>query len=130
MNNNSGIIGIAAVILIAAAAGQEPSFSSLKSHSPKHTRYAGMLPGAFDLISVLKDLHRVTDIINRMDNLGQMVLNPPPTPKLPSPGDLLDNSMPDLSGIIINIGPLLSVLGKNTNNYTDNSFDDDYGFED
>lgn len=52
----------------------------------------------------------MTDIMNRMDNLGQMVLNPPPPPKLPPPGELFDKAMPDLSGIIENIGPLMAAF--------------------
>lgn len=52
----------------------------------------------------------MTDIMNRMDNLGQMVLNPPPPPKLPPPGELFGKAMPDLSGIIENIGPLMAAF--------------------
>lgn len=129
MNSNSGILGIAAVILIATAAKHESSPDSLKTQWAKHSGHAGLLPGSFDLGRTLKDLHRITDIINRMDSLGQMVLNPPPAPKLPSPGEILGNSLPDLSGIIDNIGPILSILSKNNGNIQD-AFDEGYSFED
>ncbi|MBS5335259.1 MAG: hypothetical protein KHY62_07055 [Firmicutes bacterium] len=128
MNNNSGIIGIAAIIIIAAAKHGN-STDSLKSQGVKNPGYAGFFPGSFDLGRTLKDLHKVTDIINRMDSLGQMVLNPPPAPKLPSPGEFLGNSLPDLGGIIDNIGPILSILSKNNNTIND-SYDSEYSFED
>lgn len=108
MANNSGIIGVAAVLLIAAASGQ----GGLNS-APR-----GGVAKAFELGSVLKDLHRMTSIMNRMDNLGQMVLNPPAPPKLPPAGEIFSKAMPDLNGIIENIGPLLAAFGGENENDT------------
>ena len=129
MAKNSGIIGGAAVLLIAAASGQGGlgdilgGGSSQGRQRPPAPLGGGLPIKAFELGSILKDLHKMTDIMNRMDNLGQMVLNPPPPPKLPPPGALFGKAMPDLSGIIENIGPLMAAFTGGSGSGGSSKFD-------
>lgn len=114
MSKKPGAAGFAAIILIAAISRAETAGTHPSGY---HGRtFAGLIPGsgiirAFEAESVLRDLHRITEIINRMDGLGQMVLNPPPLPKLPPPSQLL-NSLPDLNNIVGSIGPLMAALNS------------------
>lgn len=103
MAKNTQVIGIAAVLLILTS----------RSQNFPGSRPAGELLKTFEIGSLLKDLHKMTDIMNRVDNLGQMALNPPPAPKLPSPDELFGKTMPDLSNIAENIGPLMAAFGLN-----------------
>lgn len=70
----------------------------------------GILP-PIEIGGILNDLHRLTFIMNHMDNLGQMALNPSERPKLPPPSEIISKAIPDLGNIIETVAPLLSVLG-------------------
>lgn len=65
--------------------------------------------------ALAKDFHRMVGIMGKVDNLGQMALNPPPIPKPPKtsePESLINASaLPDLSGIMDMLGPIMSDLG-------------------
>ncbi len=115
MSKKPGAAGFAAILLIAALRRSESDMNP-QSGSYRSRPFSGFLPGggiirAFEAESVLRDLHRITEIINRMDSVGQVVLNPPPLPKLPPPSQLL-GSLPDLSSIMGSIGPLMAALGS------------------
>lgn len=65
--------------------------------------------------TLAKDFHRMVGVMGKVDNLGQMALKPPPAPKLPKsdePESLINASaLPDLSGILDMLGPIMSGLG-------------------
>lgn len=104
MAKNTQVFGIAAILLILAAGNQGMQGSS---------RPAGELLKSFEIGSLLNDLHKMTDIMNRVDNLGQMALHPPDPPKLPPPDELFSKAMPDLTSIVENMAPLMAAFGLN-----------------
>lgn len=65
--------------------------------------------------TLAKDFHRMVGVMGKVDNLGQMALKPPPAPKQPKsdePESLINASaLPDLSGIMDMLGPIMSNLG-------------------
>ena len=65
--------------------------------------------------TLAKDFHRMVGVMGKVDNLGQMALKPPPAPKPPKsdePESLINASaLPDLSGIMDMLGPIMSNLG-------------------
>lgn len=109
MAKNTEVLGVAAVILILTARNQ----------SSGGYRDIGNLLNTIEVGSLLKDLHKMSVIINRMDNFGQMVLHPPEPPKLPPPSEMLANVLPDLSnlGSLGNLGGLGNIanLGNMSN---------------
>ena len=51
------------------------------------------------------DFHHMVHVMNKVDHLGQMAVNPP---KLPEPAELVNtDALPDLSGIMDMLSPLL-----------------------
>ena len=51
------------------------------------------------------DFHHMVHVMNKVDQMGQMAVNPP---KLPEPVKLVNtDALPDLSGIMDMLGPLL-----------------------
>lgn len=101
MAKSSEVIGIAAAVLILAS----------KNPGGLSSPVSASLLKTVEIGSLINDFHRMTDIMNRMDNLGQMVLHPPQPPKLPPPTELFSKAMPDLSNIIDNIAPLMAAFG-------------------
>ena len=93
MAKNTGVLGIAAVLLIIKGRGSQ-----------------GL--GSFQPEPVLSDLHRIAGIVNRMDQMGQMALHPPKLPSLPPPGELLSSDPADLKGLMEAFGPVLSAFGS------------------
>lgn len=71
--------------------------------------------------ALAKDFHRMVGIMGKVDGLGQMALNPPNLPNLPNrsnppkpaePESLINASaLPDLSGIMNMLAPIMSSLG-------------------
>ena len=65
--------------------------------------------------ALAKDFHRMVGIMGKVDNLGQMALTPqklPKPPKASEPESLINASaLPDLSGIMDMLGPIMSGLG-------------------
>lgn len=123
MSKNSNVIGVAAILLILAAGtdigktgakGYENSNGNFYENSVSEDRRSGIgkiLP-PLEIRSILSDLHRLTSIMNRMDDLGRMALSSPERPKLPPPSEILNKAMPDLGGIIETVAPFLSSLGS------------------
>lgn len=97
MNNNKNAYGVLFLILLLAG----------KQNSIKGNNSSKLLsmpdPG-----SLMKDFHRMVNIMGKVDNLGQMAINPP---KLPEPAELVNTAaLPDLSGIMETLGPLMNNL--------------------
>ena len=68
------------------------------------------LLGGLEPIGLVSDFHRMVGVMDKLDSMGQMVINPP---KLPEPSQLINtNAIPNLDGIIEMMGPLLSNLNK------------------
>lgn len=69
-----------------------------------------LLPGNLEPIGLVSDFHRMVGVMEKLDSMGQMVINPP---KLPDPSQLINtNAIPNLDGIMEMVGPLLSNLNK------------------
>lgn len=100
MAGNTEVIGIAALVLALASRNTDTA--------PHH---GGEIFRTPEIHGLLRDFHRMTDIMNRFDNLGQMALNPPQPPELPAPEELFSRAMPDLSNIIDTVAPIVSALG-------------------
>ncbi len=120
MAKSSNVIGIAAILLILAAGNENGKHETglFKSSEPagkrtgsasKNAGIGGILP-SIEVGGILKDLHRLTFIMNQMDNLGQMALHPSERPKLPPPSEIISKAIPDLGNIIETVAPLLSAL--------------------
>ena len=59
-----------------------------------------------DLGSLAGEFHRMVGLMEKVDSLGQMAVNPP---RLPEPAQLINTSaLPDISSIMELAGPLLS----------------------
>ncbi len=106
MSKNSEVVGIAVLLLILSS---KDNLSTNGNNSP-----VGSLFRAVQINGILRELHKFTDVINRVDHLGQIALNPPELPKLSSPEQLLGGNLPDLSNIVETMGPLLSAFTGNS----------------
>ena len=128
MAKNSNVIGIAAILLILAAGndsgkpgmdhsggfgsgGRGAGHASRGADSSSRNGILGGILPPIEIGGILNDLHRLTFIMNHMDNLGQMALNPSERPKLPPPSEIISKAIPDFGNIIETVAPLLSVLG-------------------
>jgi len=61
-----------------------------------------------DLGSLAREFHRMVGVMEKVDSLGQMAVNPP---RLPEPSQLINTSaLPDMSALIDMMGPLLGNL--------------------
>lgn len=59
---------------------------------------------------LIGDFHRMTEVMGKVDHLGQMAVNPP---KLPEPADLINTSaLPDLSSMAEMLGPAAREIRK------------------
>lgn len=104
MAKNTGVLGVAAILLIASAQNGRPlPLRNIGAPLP--------LLKTFELGGVLHELHKVAEVVNRMDNLGQMVLHAPSPAQLP-PAESIAKALPDLSGLMENIGPIMSALNS------------------
>lgn len=117
MAKNTGVLGVAAILLIFTAKehGNRPDGAGPSGHI-----FRPVDPGA-----LLNDLHKMAEMVNKMDRLGQMALHPPELPKLPS-GDIFggdtsggNGAMPDLTNIMENLGPLMAAFGQGAANHDD-----------
>lgn len=115
MAKNSSMIGVAAILLILAAGGdgkQAGRFTGGLSENADISGRSGLgsiLP-TMEITGILRDLHKLTSIMNHMDSLGQMALHQPERPKLPPPSEMLSKAIPDLGSIIETVAPFLSSL--------------------
>ena len=106
--NNQNSIGVVLLLLLVFAAldggnaGPVPGSATAPVRPPHPAALA-------------KDFHRMVGIMGKVDNLGQMAFTPPKPPKPPKasePESLINASaLPDLSGIMDMLGPIMSGLG-------------------
>ncbi|MBQ4650096.1 MAG: hypothetical protein IJB73_05285 [Firmicutes bacterium] len=62
--------------------------------------------GSPDLGSLAREFHRMVGVMEKVDSLGQMAVNPP---RLPEPAQLINtNALPDMSALMELAGPLLN----------------------
>lgn len=96
MAKNTESIGVVLILVVLAGALNSSSSNTLGKKS--------IIP-ALNMGNIMKDFHRMTDVMGKVDSLGQMALSPP---KLPEPSKLINTSaLPDISGIMDTLGPLL-----------------------
>lgn len=110
--NNQNSIGIVLLLLLVLAAldGGGSGLVSAPAAAPVRPPARPPHPAA-----LAKDFHRMVGIMGKVDNLGQMAFTPPKPPKPPKasePESLINASaLPDLSGIMDMLGPIMSGLG-------------------
>lgn len=120
--NNQNSIGIILLLLLALAALDGGSAGAgLPPGSPVIGRGSGAGANGRPPFrpphpaTLAKDFHRMVGVMGKVDNLGQMALKPPPAPQPPKssePESLINASvLPDLSGIMDMLGPIMSGLG-------------------
>ena len=99
MGKNTDVIGVILLLfLVSGVLGD-------KGRGSGRSRLGGLEP-----IGLVSDFHRMVGVMDKLDSMGQMVINPP---KLPEPSQLINtNAIPNLDGIIEMMGPLLSNLNK------------------
>lgn len=102
---NSNVLGIAALLLILAAQGEKGDGIRRTDAGAK----TALLP-LLEVGEVLNDFHKLTFIMNHMDNLGQMAIHPSERPKLPPPSELITKAIPDFSNIVETLAPFLSAF--------------------
>ena len=110
--NNQNSIGVVLLLLLVFAAldggnaGPVPGSAAAPVRPPARPPHPAALA---------KDFHRMVGIMGKVDNLGQMALTPqklPKPPKASEPESLINASaLPDLSGIMDMLGPIMSGLG-------------------
>jgi hypothetical protein len=102
MGRNSEIAGIALVLLaVSALGGGNSGFGA--GNSTAGSRLPITKP---DLGSLAGEFHRMVGLMERVDSLGQMAVNPP---RLPEPSQLINTSaLPDISALMDLAGPLLN----------------------
>ena len=99
MGKNSDAIGVIILLLLLAGTmgdkSGKPGFSLLKGLEP---------------VSMIDDFHRMVNVMEKLDSMGQMAINPP---KLPEPSQLINTSaIPNLDGLMEMVGPLINNLNK------------------
>lgn len=128
MNRNSDILILLLLLALLAELRQteagtyaqtwpDPNISPAFSQTAAPTSFYGR-PGRLRMpepARLIGDFHRMTEVMGKVDHLGQMAVNPP---KLPEPAELINTSaLPDLSSMAEMLGPLLGKLGNgNTEN--------------
>ena len=99
MGKNTDVIGVILLLFLVSGVLGDKGRGSGRS-----------LLGGFEPIGLVSDFHRMVGVMDKLDSMGQMVINPP---KLPEPSQLINtNAIPNLDGIIEMMGPLLSNLNK------------------
>ena len=99
MGKNTDVIGVILLLFLVSGVVGDNGRGSGRS-----------LLGGLEPIGLVSDFHRMVGVMDKLDSMGQMVINPP---KLPEPSQLINtNAIPNLDGIIEMMGPLLSNLNK------------------
>ena len=99
MGKNTDVIGVILLLFLVSGVLGDKGRGSGRS-----------LLGCLEPIGLVSDFHRMVGVMDKLDSMGQMVINPP---KLPEPSQLINtNAIPNLDGIIEMMGPLLSNLNK------------------
>ena len=113
MNNQNSIGIVLLLLLVLAALDGGSGLVSAPAAAPVRPPARPPHPAA-----LAKDFHRMVGIMGKVDNLGQMAFTPPkPTkpPKASEPESLINASaLPDLSGIMDMLGPIMSGLGTSS----------------
>ena len=119
MNRNSDILILLLLLaLLAERRGAQDPYPAQDAVRASDFAPQGRLPGLLRMpepTRLIGDFHRMTEVMGKVDHLGQMAVNPP---KLPEPADLINTSaLPDLSSMAEMLGPLLGRFGNgNTEN--------------
>ena len=99
MGRNSDAIGVILLLLLVSGALGD------KGTGPRRP-----LLGSLEPVSMVNDFHRMVSVMDKLDSMGQMVINPA---KLPEPSQLINTgAIPNLDGIMEMVGPLLNNLNK------------------
>ena len=99
MGKNTDVIGVILLLFLVSGVLGDKGRGSGRS-----------LLGGLEPIGLVSDFHRMVGVMDKLDSMGHMVINPP---KLPEPSQLINtNAIPNLDGIIEMMGPLLSNLNK------------------
>ena len=99
MGKNTDVIGVILLLFLVSGVLGDKGRGSGRS-----------LLGGLEPIGLVSDFHRMVGVTDKLDSMGQIVINPP---KLPEPTQLTNtNAIPNLDGIIEMMGPLLSNLNK------------------
>ena len=114
MNRNSDILILLVLLVLFAefrdAQGPYPAQGFVQA--PNSALPPGRSPRRLRMpepVRLIGDLHRMTEVMGKVDRLGQMAVNPP---KLPEPAELINTSaLPDLGGMMDMLGSLLGRFG-------------------
>lgn len=113
--NNQNSIGVVLLLLLVLAALDGGGTGLVSASAPAPVRPPARPPHP---AALAKDFHRMVGIMGKVDNLGQMALSPPKPPKPPKPQKASEpeslinaSALPDLSGIMDMLGPIMSGLG-------------------
>ena len=110
--NNQNSIGVVLLLLLVFAALDGGNAGTVPSSAAALVRPPARPPHP---AALAKDFHRMVGIMGKVDNLGQMALTPQKLPKPPkaSESESLINAsaLPDLSGIMDMLGPIMSGFG-------------------
>lgn len=110
--NNQNSIGVMLLLLLVFAALDGGNAVPVPGSAAALVRPPARPPHP---AALAKDFHRMVGIMGKVDNLGQMALTPqklPKPPKASEPESLINASaLPDLSGIMDMLGPIMSGLG-------------------
>lgn len=113
MNRNSDILILLVLLVLLAEFRDAQSPYPAQGFTPSsNAALPGRPPRLLRMpepVRLIGDLHRMTEVMGKVDHLGQMAVNPP---KLPEPAELINTSaLPDLSGMMDMLGPLLGRFG-------------------
>ena len=99
MGKNTDVIGVILLLFLVSGVLGDKGRGSGRS-----------LLGGLEPIGLVSDFHRMVGVMDKLDSMGQMVINPP---KLPEPSQLINTgAIPNLDGIMEMVGPLLNNLNK------------------
>jgi len=118
MGRNGEGVGVVLLLLLAGSmlsssnmgsAGRSVESSVGRAGSSFPGRAGSRLPLSVpDLGSLAGEFHRMVGIMEKVDSLGQMAVNPP---RLPEPSQLINTSaLPDMSVLMDVMGPILGNL--------------------
>lgn len=107
MGRNSDIIGV--VLLLLVLSGGNSGYGLPGNSQARQGRSGSRLPLTRpDLGSLAGEFHRMVGLMEKVDSLGQMAVNPP---RLPEPSQIINTSaLPDMSSLMEMVGPLLGNL--------------------
>lgn len=112
MSRNSDVLILLLLLLLLDDLRRTEENGFLPAYGAAAAEFSGRPPGPFRMpepVRLLGDFHRMTEVMGKVDHLGQMAMHPP---KLPEPAELINTSaLPDLNGMMEMLGPLLGKFG-------------------